>query len=231
MIQQPIISNDETAPVAFLSCESHLIAELVVELYALDPQGCQVLAPLRNGPAGTKLLNELCQQRFTSNMPAATLWNVEYEHAQRCGFHLGDKVLCTRNLWDQGLQNGSQGRIVDVEPEPVDPDDQEDRIVAWIDWDDGVRRALTVEMLTDVELGFAITVHKAQGSQWSRIIIPVTASRLLDRTLLYTALTRAQTQVILIGDIDSARRAVESSPRATQRNVALDLWLTQLLQP
>ena len=226
----PTIPGDETAPVAFLPCESRLIAETVVELYALDPQGTQVLAPLRSGPAGTKLLNELCQQRFTASNPAATLWNVEFDQAQRCGFHLGDQVLCTRNLWDLGLQNGSQGTIVEVEPEPEGPDDQESRVLAWVEWDDGVRRALTLEMLADVELGFAITVHKAQGSQWRRIIIPVTDTRLLDRTLLYTALTRAQAQVILVGDIDAARRAILAPPRAHTRQVGLDLTMERLLR-
>ena len=225
----PTISSDETAAVAFLPCEGRLIAETVVELYALDLQGTQVLAPLRSGPAGIKLLNELCQQRFTASKPAATLWSVEFDQVQRCGFHLGDQVLCTRNLWDLGLQNGSQGRIVEVETEPEGPDDQTDRVVAWIEWDDGIRRALTVEMLVDVELGFAITVHKAQGSQWRRIIIPVTDTRLLDRTLLYTALTRAQAQVILVGDVEAARHAVLAPPRAHARQVALDLTLARLL--
>ena len=60
-------------------------------------------------------------------------------------------------------------------------------------------------MLEDIELGYAVTVRKTQGSQWQRVIIPITGSKLLDRTLLYTALTGAQTQVLLIGDVAAAR--------------------------
>lgn len=71
-----------------------------------------------------------------------------------------------------------------------------------------------------------MTVHKAQGSQWRRIIVPVTKSRLLDRTLLYTAITRAQ--VLLVGDVTAAREAVLGAPRAAMRNVALDLHLAAL---
>jgi exodeoxyribonuclease V alpha subunit len=86
-------------------------------------------------------------------------------------------------------------------------------------------------MLDDVELGYAITVHKAQGSQWPRVIVPVTRNRLLDRTLLYTALTRAQHQVILVGDETAAREAAMKPPRAHERHVALDLTLSQMLMP
>ena len=107
--------------------------------------------------------------------------------------------------------------------------DQHDleRELAWVEWDDGVRRPITRAMLDDIELGYAITVHKAQGSEWPRVIIPVTTSRLLDRTLLYTAITRAKDQVILVGNADAAEKAALAPPKANMRNVALDLALTK----
>jgi exodeoxyribonuclease V alpha subunit len=101
--------------------------------------------------------------------------------------------------------------------------------LAWVDWDDGVRRPIVEEMLDDLELGYAITVHKAQGSQWPRVIVPLTGHRLLDRTLVYTAVTRAQRQVLLVGDEDAAKAAVEGLPRAQTRQIALDLQLAELL--
>ena len=225
----PNISDEETAPVAFIHCDDRLIAEKVVDLYALDTAGTQVVAPLRNGPAGTKVLNQVCQQRFTSDGPTVTRWNGEFDTREHCGFNLGDVVLCTRNLWDKGLQNGSIGRIVEVASPATKSSDDAERALAWVEWDDGVCRELTSEMLEDVELGFAVTVHKAQGSQWRRIVIPVTDSRLLDRTLLYTAITRAQVQVILVGDVGAAQKAVMAPPKAHNRKVALDLALTQYL--
>jgi exodeoxyribonuclease V alpha subunit len=226
----PAIAADATAPVAFIPCEQHLIAELVADLYALDMDGTQVLSPQRNGPAGTKSLNRLCQERFTNGQPAVMCWNDEVEVPERCGFNLGDVVLCTRNLWDEGLQNGSLGRVVEVEPLTENSAGGPEQVLAWVDWDDGVGRALTRDMLDDIELGYAVTVHKAQGSQWSRIIIPVTESKLLDRTLLYTAITRAQVQVILIGDVDAARHAVVAPPKAQTRKVALDFALKRCLE-
>lgn len=225
----PSISADETAPVAFIPCDDRLIADKVADLYAVDTVGTQILAPLRNGLAGTKALNQVCQQRFTGAAATVTRWNDEFDSPEYCGLNLGDVVLCTRNLWDKGLQNGSMGRVVQVASLATASGDEVERALALVEWDDGVCRELTSEMLEDVELGFAATVHKAQGSQWRRIIVPVTRSRLLDRTLLYTAITRAQVQVILVGNAEAARRAVEAPPKAHNRRVALDLALMQYL--
>ena len=225
----PAFKADETAAVALLPCDERLLGELVVELYALAPQATQVLSPLRNGPAGTKHLNQLCQERFTKGAQPVMRWNEEFGTAESCGLNFGDMVLCTRNLWDKGLQNGSSGRVVQVEPRPTQAPVEDEPALAWVEWDDGVRRPLTVTMLADIELGYAFTVHKAQGSQWRRIIVPLTGSRLLDRTLLYTALTRAQDQVLLVGDADAARWAVKMPPKAHTRMVALDLTLERCL--
>jgi exodeoxyribonuclease V alpha subunit len=150
------------------------------------------------------------------------------------GLHVGDPVLCTRNLWDRGLQNCSLGVVVEVESEPRALTNVAGEVtglaLAWVDWDDGVRRPIVEEMLDDLELGYAITVHKAQGSQWPRIIVPLTGHRLLDRTLVYTAVTRAQRQVLLVGDEAAAKAAVEGQPRAQSRQVSLDLILAELLR-
>jgi exodeoxyribonuclease V alpha subunit len=139
-------------------------------------------------------------------------------------------VLSTRNLWDKGVQNGSLGRITEVAPAPTAVETDEARVLAWVEWDDGVSRPLTLDMLEDIDLGFAATVHKAQGSQWRRVIVPVTDSRLLDRTLLYTAITRAQVQVIMVGDREAARLKTKAPPKAQGRMVGLDLTLARLLE-
>ncbi len=227
----PGMSADETAAVAFVPCEDRLIAESVVELYALRPTDTQILAPTRSGPAGTKALNLRCQERFSKGQRSVTSWNDEFEAAEHCGLNVGDVVLCTRNLWDKGLQNGSLGRVVQVEDVPRGPPTGKQALaLASILWDDDdVGKPLTSDMLDDIELGYAVTVHKAQGSQWPRIIIPVTDSKFLDRTLLYTAITRSQQQVILVGNADAARRAVMAPPRAQERNVMLDLVLAKLV--
>jgi exodeoxyribonuclease V alpha subunit len=152
---------------------------------------------------------------------------------EHTGFHLGDLLLCIRNRWDWGLQNCSLGKLVQIEETPRllknDEGIELGYALAWAMWEDGERLPILESMLDDLELGYAITVHKAQGSQWPRIIVPISGNRLLDRTLVYTAVTRAQRQVILVGDEDAARTAVQGLPRAKQRKVALGSMLTGLM--
>lgn len=145
------------------------------------------------------------------------------------GLRVGEPILCTKNLWDWEIHNGSLGRIEDIEDSPRPLYNSEGQptgmALAWARWDDGQRRPVTEEVLDTLELGYAITVHKSQGSQFKRIIVPVFASRNLDRTMLYTAITRATAQVLLVGDVEAARRAVESLPHASRRKVALGQFL------
>ncbi len=237
----PSLSNDETGAIAFIPCAdtrtasgTSLIAETVLDLYRLDPENTQILSARRNGPDGVKTINSLCQAETTAGRKAVTVWSAQHDAVALTGFNLGDPVLCTRNMWDRGLQNGSLGTIVDVEDvqQPVadGEDGDAERPLAWVLWDDGIRRPVAEEMLDDLELGYAITVHKAQGSQWPRVIVPLTGHRLLDRTLIYTAVTRAQKQVLIVGDEDAARAAVESAPRVQSRQVALDLLIRSTLE-
>lgn len=231
----PDLPADETAAISFIpagAADANSLAAAVLRLYALDPENTQILSSRRNRPDGTKNLNAICQARLTSGAKPLMVWSHEHDALVHTGIHLGDPLLCTRNMWDRGLQNGSLGIVVQIEDVPRlltgDAGGELGSAIAWVEWDDGVRRPIVEEMLDDLELGYAITVHKAQGSQWPRVIVPVTGNRLLDRTLVYTAVTRAQQQVILVGDAQAARNAVEGLPRAQQRQVALG-WALKLL--
>ena len=228
----PTLPNDPQSPIAFIPCatDEASMAEAVLALYEEDPARSQILSSRKSQAGGVKSLNALCQQRLRAGNEPIVVWNDVHDCIEHTGLRVGDVVLCTRNLWDHGLQNGSLGKVVETACEVPTSETSPEAPLAWIEWDDGVRRQLGRDMLDDVELGYAITVHKAQGSQWPRIIVPVTRSRLLDRTLLYTAITRAQVQVILVGDEDAAREAVARPPRASTREVGLDLALTSLLR-
>lgn len=239
----PDLPADESAPIAFIPC-AHLgsrradgksdLAERVFQLLAQAPEKTQILSARRSGAGGVVELNALCQQRLAGEAPPLMVWSEPHQAMARTGFRLGDLLLCTRNLWEYGLQNGSLGQLVQIEDPPrlLANEDGEPigHAIAWVAWDDGERRPVFESMLDDLELGYAITVHKAQGSQWPRIIVPVTGSRLLDRTLIYTAITRAQGQVILVGDLETLRRAVEGPPRSYERYIALDSLLRKSLE-
>uniref|UniRef100_UPI0035ADBF27 ATP-dependent DNA helicase n=1 Tax=Hylemonella sp. TaxID=2066020 RepID=UPI0035ADBF27 len=237
----PSLPNDEAGAIALIPCAdtltatgTSLIAETVLDLYRLDPENTQILSARRNGPDGVNTINSLCQAETTAGRKAVTVWSAQHEAMALTGFNLGDPVLCTRNMWDRGLQNGSLGTIVEIDdgqkPVADGEDGDSDRPLAWVLWDDGIRRPVAEAMLDDLDLGYAITVHKAQGSQWPRVIVPLTGHRLLDRTLIYTAVTRAKNQVLIVGDEDAARAAVESAPRVQSRQVALDLLIRSTLE-
>lgn len=235
----PELTADSDAPIAFIPCQTTTLAggdslpETVLRLYRQDPSNTQILCARRSGLDGVKHLNALCQDAMSPEAAPVRIWSERHSAFAQTGIRLGDPVLCTRNLWDRGLQNGSLGIVVDVESEPRlltnEDGDEVGYALGWVDWDDGVRRPLTEEMLDDLELGYAITVHKAQGSQWPRVIVPLTSHRMLDRTLVYTAVTRAQRQVLLVGDEAAAKAAVEGLPRAYTRQVGLDLTVNRLL--
>lgn len=225
----PELPDDAEAPISFLPCAQAAMAEVIVGLYEQDSESTQILTPRRNSLDGTTAINALCQSRFTKSGRPLLVYIEEFESFAGTGFHLGDLLLCTRNMWDWGLQNGALGRLVEIEDVPrllTNADGAEiGHAIGWVLWDDGERRPVLESMLDDLELGYAVTVHKGQGSQWPRVIVAITGSRMLDRTLIYTAMTRAQRQVIIVGDPVAARSAVEGVPRAHTRKVGLGLLL------
>jgi exodeoxyribonuclease V alpha subunit len=225
----PDLPDDPLADIAFLPCALSDINDTVLELLTEDPDGTQILCATRASAAGgVKAINTLCSAALHANSEELLCWNAEFEAVQGTGFRVGSPVICLINDWEKNLQNGSLGVIVLVEP--PDRDAAPGRRLGVIRWDDGQERDLTPDLLPHLELAYAITIHKAQGSQFPRIIVPVRHSRLLDRTLLYTAITRAQRQVILVGDVAAAKAAVEAPPHASLRQVALGSMLDEILE-
>lgn len=219
----PELPNAPSASISFLPCPARDIATSVVTLLNSSNKDTQVLVCRRSGLGGVRLINEACQKRFTSSGSALMTWNYQHGMETHSGFFLNDQVICTRNRWDLGLQNGSMGRLVEVDGTELHEANANEpgRVIGVIAWDDGVNRPLTLDQMSDIELGYAITVHKAQGSQWHTVIIVLSKNRILDRTLVYTAVTRARSKVILLGDMDAARAAVEAAPRASLRETSL----------
>ncbi|MDO8706712.1 MAG: AAA family ATPase [Sulfuricaulis sp.] len=129
---------------------------------------------------------------------------------------LGEPVMFAKNDPELDLQNGSLGIVAAVD---------ENAKVLSVRWDDGVVRDLSGPALYSCDLAHGITTHKSQGSQYERVVIVVPrASKILDRTLLYTAITRAKKQAVLVGDRAAIRAAVIAPSNATQRSV---LFLSQ----
>lgn len=240
----PEIGTKEDDPIAFLDhaeieTQSDLqlqIANRILRLYLKSPESTQILCAHKNGQLGVRALNKLCQDAVGLHQQKLLIWNDEFQMMADTGLRLGDPIVCVKNLKDFGLQNGSLGRIQSLEPQRSAPQNTEQPrdglVIAWAEWDDGERRPITFDLLPHLELAYALTIHKAQGSEWPIVIVPIVRSRLLDRSLIYTAVTRAQRQVLLLGDEAAARTAVAHHTRASQRSAGLLHHLSeQLDQP
>lgn len=117
----------------------------------------------------------------------------------------GDPVVCTRNRYDLGLMNGSLGHVIEVSPEAGG---------ALVHWDGEEEPVLmSADALRDVALAYAITAHRAQGSAATRVIVPIEANRIVTRQWLYTAVTRATEQVVLVGSREHLQAALARETR------------------
>jgi exodeoxyribonuclease V alpha subunit len=169
----------------------------------------QILCATRRGPAGAVALNEMIERKHIAGGARNARW----------GLAIGSKILWAVNDHHRGsraaprsLLNGTLGIVAEVNDEGL-----------VVHFDDGTSDVLRREDLTKVERGWAVSVHKAQGSAFGHVLMPVTPSRLLDRNLVYTAVTRAVRSVVLIGDELLLRAAVKEVTHTMTRRVGLNL--------
>jgi len=167
-----------------------------------DLMDLQVLSPMRREACGVDLLNRSLQAAL--NPPAS-------DKAEAVGFRLGDKVMQTRNDYMKNVFNGDIGRIVQI--------DSEHLVVAFAE---DVEIPYTRDEFGALTLAYAMSVHKSQGSEYDIIILPLVRAHhiMLQRNLLYTAVTRAKKGVILIGDRTALFTAV-SNDRTRRRYTLL----------
>lgn len=180
-------------------------ARLVVSLagtrlpnsYGYSPiDDIQILSPTKMGAAGTKELNRALQ--LALNPPARNKKEMRFFDV---AFRMGDKVMQIKNDYDVawkkgaekglGIFNGDIGIITDIDTSNG---------ILTIDFD-GRIAVYTTEMLNKLEHAYAVTIHKSQGSEYKAVIMPLTAvaGQLLYRNLLYTGITRAKENIILVG--------------------------------
>ena len=174
----------------------------------------QVLTPTRKGPCGTINLNRLLQEALNPRTPGKReiLWGERV-------FRVGDRIMQTRNDYDvvwqkddgtvgTGMFNGDVGRIAEI-----------DAGGEWLALDfDGRKAPYSVEMLSEIDLAYAQTVHKAQGSEYRCVVLAAmpSAPSLMVRGVLYTALTRARELLVIVGD-DAAIRSMAANDRQQKR--------------
>ena len=176
-----------------------LVKEEIPRRVGLDPlRDIQVLVPMHRGSLGIRELNASLQAAL--NPPRADRAEVERFGTK---FRVGDKVLQTRNNYDKDIFNGDIGRIMAI--------DGEERQVA-IEFD-GRRAVYEFNELDEVEPAYAISIHKSQGSEFPAVVIPLAMQHflLLQRNLLYTAITRGKRLVVVAGQRKALATAVRQN--------------------
>ncbi len=174
------------------------VAETIVDLcqnaipkhFSLDPlNDVQVLTPMHKGHAGTINLNQVLQAALNPSAERIEIFGRDFKH--------GDKVMHLKNNYQKDVYNGDIGRISGF-------DKKNSQVL--VDFDG---RTVTYESteIDEISLAYAISVHKSQGSEYPAVIVPLMTQHyaLLQRNLLYTAITRGEKLVVLIG----SRRALE----------------------
>jgi exodeoxyribonuclease V alpha subunit len=182
-----------------------LVCHRMPRKFGLDPRrDIQVLAPMHRGDAGVSKLNEALQHAL----------NPEGEPVPRKGLRTGDKVMQLRNNYELDVYNGDVGAILRMdEDERALEVDFEGRAVVY-DFDD----------LDELGLAYAATVHKAQGSEYPAVVLALLPQHymMLQRNVLYTAITRAKRITVIVGAEKAVARAVHNSQTARRHTRLTD---------
>ncbi len=174
--------------------------------YGYDPtRDIQVLAPMYKGPAGVTALNDALQRRINRDQGEGVTAGTRL-------FRLGDKVMQLKNDYDKNVFNGDVGLVTVLDPH--------DALVVVQFGDQAV--AYAFHELDALALAYAVSIHRAQGSEYPVVVMPLVMQHaiLLQRNLLYTAITRAKRLCVLVGEPRALRYAIQNDEVAA-RNTAL----------
>lgn len=182
----------------------------IQEINDVGIDNVQILAPFRSrGETSVKNINEIIRELIN---PFVGSRNELFCDGNK--FRLNDRVIQLKNV--NGINNGDVGFIKSVYP------DEDDVKHAIIEFSDGIRADYPERDLDIIDLAYATTIHKAQGSEYSTVIIPIMMSHyiMLKRNLIYTAITRAKKKVILVGEKRALMAGIHKND-STKRNTLL----------
>jgi exodeoxyribonuclease V alpha subunit len=167
--------------------------------YNIDPiSDVQILVPVHKGIIGTENLNTTLQNTFIQR-EYGTTWTQ---------FRIGDKIIQTRNNYEKNIFNGDLGRILHINGSDY---------TATVKFN-GETVSLNKNNLSDMSLAYAISIHKSQGSEFPIVVIALLRQHyiMLQRNLLYTAITRGSNKVFIVGDPLAYSIAIQNKERATR---------------
>lgn len=223
---------EKKADRSFISCQANQIETAIAQIVTrakekgFSSQDIQVLAPMYRGVAGIDALNQMMQAIF--NPPTAKTKEVYFNEI--C-YRIGDKVLQLVNAAELNVFNGDMGIIVGINY-AKDTEDKVDELIIQFDNQEVTYPRNEWQQIT---LAYCCSIHKSQGSEFKMVILPMVRqySRMLQRNLLYTAVTRSKELLILLGEVQSfvscvqneaANRLTTLTKRVQERDEITD-WL------
>jgi len=202
-----------------------LVSRRLKNAYSLDVfSDIQVITPVKKTKVGVVSLNQGLQEILNPESPKKQ----EKVHQNRT-FRLGDKVMQIKNNYDIkwkkksglegfGIYNGDIGRITDIKPSYL-----------TVTYDDGKIVNYENSLLEEIELSYAVTVHKSQGSEFNTVVIPIFwgTEKLFSKNLLYTAITRAKERVVLVGQKAALFKMVDNDYQAKRYSYLKELLINE----
>jgi exodeoxyribonuclease V alpha subunit len=218
-------------PEAIRSYLRDLVLDMIPSHLGYDPvRDVQIVTPVHKGPLGTKSVNDMMQYlihgpgvpadniaprrgKGLSSLPTASRRDTASPGTGRGRFTIGDKVIQTVNDYNLGVMNGHQGTVLDIGKEGIS-----------VDFDGEGPKVIEQEKQGSLQLAYALTAHKAQGSEFPCVVVLCHKSHFFaDRNWLYTAVTRAAKHVIVLGDRWGLRNAAKKNDVRARRTLP-SLW-------
>lgn len=189
LINQGVVPKKlSSGKIYFHNTSDKLIKNVCAELYQQSPRNSRVIAPTI---ALVDDINKSIQNSLNPNGQAMQFF-MHGEAYFRGDLREGDEVLFVQNNYERGIQNGTLATLTSV--------DSTGNEYGELQLDTGQFVSITQDLLDSMMLGYCITLHKAQGSQFPRVIVALQKGRITDRAWLYTAITRAEHEVHIVGD-------------------------------
>ena len=205
--------------------------ELIEEVWCSEGgmEKAMILAPTNIGSIGVDAINTHIQNSIGINRPRLHYideggeklpWKVKGRY-----LHLNDQVMVTENDYKNSIRNGDIATIVEVY------NDCDGGVYGVMDLD-GLQIEINDKVISKLDLGYAVTIHKSQGSEWSSVIVLLTddGKAMTDRSLLYTAATRSQERLIVMGAKSLFTNAIEMGNFADLRTVGLAEFVDQIAE-
>lgn len=190
--------------------------QTVIDLYCDEPENSMILAATNNTVDD---LNIKIQNMLNPDSPCLKFETVNGQW-QTEDYRINDPILFTSNNYEAGYQNGSLGTLIDVEQ-------KSDGSLGTVKLNDsGEEIKITYTVLDSMKIGYAITLHKAQGSQFKNVIVVLDKTGMVDRSWLYTAVTRSEESLHIVGKKERFVKAVQSESAFNKRNAHLG-WLIE----